>query len=123
MPPRQPGQVVPHRSPGPAVRSARGNGGESYTHGQFNRATTDIEKRLEELPAVLEAMLQRLTTADAGRSQVQGVLATRDAIVAFMGQVRSMLNDVNRREQPVLTAVTAAGGPDEIAGIPYLRDV
>lgn len=123
MPPRQPGQIVPRRTHAPATRGARGNGGESYTHGQWNRAVADIEDRLKDLPATLEAMLQRLTTADAGRSQVQGVLALRDDIDAFMGLVRHMLDDVNRRESPILTAVQVAGGPEEIAGIAYLGDV
>lgn len=121
MAPRQPGQVVP-RAHTPA-RTSGGNGGESYTHGQFNRATADIKRRLEELPAVLEAMLQRLTVADAGRTQVQGVLLLREHIIAWMAQVNAMLADVNRRERPILTAVEAAGGPDEIAGIRYLSEV
>ena len=123
MAPRQPGQVVPVRGPSPLARTGVTHGGEAYTHGQFNRAVADIEKRLDELPAMLEAMLQRLNTAEAGRTQVLGVFATRDQIIAFMGQVRAMLDAANRRERPVLTAVELAGGPDEIAGIRYLSDV
>lgn len=121
--PRQPGQVAVRHTATAARAVARGTGGESYTHGQWNSSTTDIQRRLEELPAVLELMLQRLTSADAGRSQVQGVLKTRDDIVAFMELVRVTLTDVNRRELPVLAAVEAAGGPTEIASISYLSDV
>lgn len=124
MAPRAPGQIVPRHSSAPAVQAAaRGNGGESYTHGQWNRAVTDIEKRLGELPAALEMMLHRLNTADAGRSQVTGVMALSDEISQFIQQVREMLAEVNRMERPMLKAVTAAGGPDEIASIPYLREV
>ncbi len=122
MAPRQPGQVVPVRN-APMARPGGGSGGESYTHGQWNRAVADIEARLDELPATLEAMLASLTTADAGRGQVRGVMATRTDILAFMGQVRSMLLDVNRRERPVLTAVEAAGGPTEVPGFKYLSEV
>lgn len=122
MAPRQPGQVVPVRNT-PAIRAGGGGGGESYTHGQWNRAVIDIEARLDALPATLEAMLASLTTADAGRGQVRGVMATRTDILAFMGQVRAMLLDVNRRERPVLTAVEAAGGPDEVPGFKYLSEV
>lgn len=125
MAPRHPGQVVATRAgSGTALaRPANGSSGESYTHGQFNRAVTDIEKRLDELPSTLQAMLQSLTTADAGRAQVLGVLATREDIVAFMTQVRAMLAEVNRRERPVLAAVNAAGGPDQVPSFAYLRNV
>ncbi|GAA3957403.1 hypothetical protein GCM10023085_44900 [Actinomadura viridis] len=127
MPPRQPGQIVPRRHHAPSRTAghapARANGGESYTHGQWNRAVADIHKQLDALPAALELMLRRLTVADAGRSQVRGVLQLHDDIVQFMGQVTDMLREVNRIEQPVLAAVEAAGGTEEIAGIPYLSDV
>jgi hypothetical protein len=123
MAPRAPGQLVPRHGNRVATQTARGNGGESYTHGQWNRAVTDIEKRLDALPAVLEMMLHRLNAADAGRSQVTGVVALHDEIALYVKQVREMLAIVNRMERPVLTAVEAAGGPDEIAGIPYLREV
>jgi hypothetical protein len=121
MAPRQPGQVVPVRN-APMAKTGGGSG-EAYTHGQFNRAVADIEKRLAELPATLEAMLSNLTAADAGRAQVRGVLATHGEILAFMGQVRAMLTDVNRREAPVLNAVEAAGGPVEVPGFKYLSEV
>ena len=124
MAPRAPGQIVPRSGALPAPRATgRGRGGESYTHGQWNRVTVDIEKRLDALPAVLEMMLHRLNAADAGRSQVIGVVALHDEIALYVKQVREMLAIVNRMERPVLTAVEAAGGPDEIAGIPYLREV
>lgn len=123
MAPRAPGQLVPRHGNRVATHTARGTGGESYTHGMFNRAVTDVEQRLTELPGAVELMLNSLTAADAGRSQVLGVMALGDEIVQFMQQVREMLTAVNRKEHPVLNAVEAAGGPDEIAGIPYLREV
>ena len=124
MAPRTPGQLVPRKHiPARSARTTRGTGGESYTHGQWNRAVTDVEQHLADLPAALEMMLHRLTTAEAGRSQVNGVIALGDEIVVFMKQVNEMLTEVNRMEGPVLRAVEAAGGPDEIAGIPYLREV
>lgn len=122
MPPRTPGQVVPRRTVVPA-RSGRVTGGESYTHGQFNRAVADIRIRLDQLPDALEQMLRNLTAADAGRSQVQGVMATHRAVIDFMAQVEQMLAEVNRRANPVVAAVTAAGGPEEISSISYLREV
>ncbi len=118
--------VVPYRPAVPAARNhalARRGGGDSYTHGAWNRATADVRRRLDALPTLLEAMLSSLTTADAGREQVKGVFALREQIVMFMGQVEDMLRDVNRREMPVVDAVTNAGGPDEVPSIRYLSDV
>lgn len=120
--------VVPYRPAVPAARTsnaaiARRGGGDSYTHGAWNRSVADVRKRLDALPALLEAMLSSLTTADAGREQVKGVFALREQIVMFMGEVEDMLRDVNRREMPVVEAVTNAGGPDEVPSISYLADV
>lgn len=101
----------------------RRGGGDSYTHGAWNRATRDIERRLEMLPALLEQMLASLTHADAGRTQVAGVVAFHQGAHIFIGQLREMLREVNRRENPVVETVTAAGGPEEIPSINYLREV
>ncbi|MFG2001648.1 hypothetical protein ACGFNU_21100 [Spirillospora sp. NPDC048911] len=122
MAPRHPGQIVPTR-PHTLATAARGNGGESYTHGAWNRVVADIYQRLDMMPAVLEMMLRRLTTADAGRSQVRDVIKFRDDVDQYMQLILEMLRDVNQREAPVLAAVEDAGGPDEIAGIRYLSDV
>lgn len=122
MAPRHPGQIVPAR-PHTLATAARGNGGESYTHGAWNRVVADIYQRLDMMPAVLEMMLRRLTTADAGRTQVRDVIKFRDDVDQYMQLILEMLRDVNQREAPVLAAVEDAGGPDEIAGIAYLSDV
>src|SRR5690606_25451839 len=53
MAPRAPGHLVPRHSNRVAARAARGRGGETYTHGQWDRAVRDIETRLDALPAVL----------------------------------------------------------------------
>jgi hypothetical protein len=105
----------------PAVTAG---GGESYTHGAWNQATAGIHQRLAAgLPQALEVMLASLNSADAGRTQVSGVMGLADAVQSWAAQVRSMLAEVNARELPVTEAVSAAGGPDEVAGIPYLSEV
>jgi hypothetical protein len=104
--------------------AATAGGGETYTHGTWNQATAGIHHRLTVgLPQALELMLASLTSADAGRTQVTGVMGLADAVQSWAAQVRAMLADVNTRELPVTEAVTAAGGPDEVAGIPYLSEV
>ena len=123
--PMAPQQIAPYRPGVPVTRRnqlAR-SGGDSYTHGAWNRNVADVGRRLEALPALLEAMLRSLTVAEAGREQVKGVFKLREDIAVFMGQVQDMLRDVNSRETPVVEAVTVAGGPDEIPSISYLADV
>jgi hypothetical protein len=119
-------QLVPHKSSSPAVRHnamTRRAGGDSYTHGAWSRVTQDLHRRAEMLPALIEAMLASLNHADAGRSQVTGVMTVREDTVLFMEQVKEMLREVKRLEVPVVEAVTHAGGPDEIPSISYLRDI
>jgi hypothetical protein len=106
------------------VPAVTAGGGESYTHGAWNQATAGIHHRLTAgLPQALEVMLASLTSADAGRTQVTGVMGLADAVESWAAQVRDMLTQVNVRELPVTEAFTAAGGPDEVAGIPYLSEV
>lgn len=101
----------------------RRGGGDSYTHGQWNRATADIHRRLAMLPALLEAMLASLNHASAGRAQVAGVMAFHEDAVNLIGEIRHMLREVNRRGIPMVEAVTAAGGPDEIPDLGYFREI
>ena len=98
-------------------------GGESYTHGQWHHVTTAIHQALDQLGPALENMLASLNAAAAGRTQVAGVMNLNDQAVAWADMVRDMLTQVNTREMPVVEAVAAAGGPDEIAGIPYYEEV
>ena len=98
-------------------------GGESYTHGQWADVTARIAQALDELGPALENMLGSLRAADAGRSQVTGVITLYDRTAAWAEQVRAMLADGTAREAPVVEAVTAARGPEEIAGIAYYEEV
>jgi hypothetical protein len=99
-----------------------GPAGDAYTYGQWQQAVTAVQDRLEELPAALEAMLQSLTAAHAGRSQVTGVMALSGSVLAWIAEIRGMLREVTAAEMPVISAVAAAGGPADVASIPYLAD-
>jgi hypothetical protein len=121
-----PRQLIPAKGGALATRHTamtRRGGGDSYTHGQWNRATADIHRRLEMLPALLEQMLGSLNHADAGRTQVAGVMAFHADAIRLITEVTAMLVTVNRQEMPVVEAVTTAGGPDEIPNISYFREV
>jgi hypothetical protein len=68
-------------------------------------------------------MLASLHSADAGRTQVTGVLALSEGVQAWMKQVSAMLAEVNQREMPVVETVAAAGGPADINSMSYYAEV
>lgn len=119
-------QLTPAKGGALATRNAamtRRSGGDSHTHGRWEHATTDIHRRLEMLPTLLEAMLRSLNREEAGRSQVRGVMTFYEGSVLFMGEIQDMLRVVGAKEKPMVEAVTVAGGPDEIPNIPYFREI
>jgi hypothetical protein len=121
-----PRQLTPARGGTVATRNAamtRRSGGDSYTHGQWHRATTDMQRRLDMLPVLLEAMLRSLRHEDAGRTQVAGVMAIYEAAVLYLGALQDMLRIVSAKERPMVDAVTVAGGPDEIPNLGYFREI
>jgi hypothetical protein len=105
---------------GPAAPSPAPAGG-TYTHGQWQQAVESLHAAIAELPPALEVMLASLT-ADAGRTQVAGVMTLTDQAMAWAAAVKIMLDEVNARELPVVDTVAAAGGTDEIADVPYLAN-
>jgi hypothetical protein len=98
-------------------------GGESYTHGQWQQSTARLHQAVAELGPALDDMLSSLTAADAGKTQFAGVMDIHDRAAAWADQVRTMFTDVNARELPVVDAVGAAGGPDDINKITYYEEV
>lgn len=122
MAPRPPGLPVPRNGSVPARRSSP-DGGEAWTHGQFEQSVAAVKARAAAVPPKLEQMLSNLRAVDAGRSQVAGVLWSYERIGAFIGEVQRMLAESNRRARPMVTAVSSAGGPTEIANISYYQRV
>ena len=108
------------RPAGPAPAEPAPPAGEAYTHGQWQQATEALQASLAGLPDALEQMLASLTSVDAGRTQVGGVLTLTDQAEAWAAQVKEMLGDVNQRELPVADTVDGAGGAADINAIPYM---
>jgi hypothetical protein len=127
MPPRSPGHVVPRNGTAPAPRNghavANGSAGEAWTHGQFESSAASVQAHADAVPPKLESMLSNLRSVDAGRSQVRGVIHAYELIGAFIGETQQMLTESNRRARPVVRAVDGAGGPEEIANMPYYQRV
>jgi hypothetical protein len=98
-------------------------GGDSYTHGQWQQAIGSIDRALAQLPPALENMLASLSTVDAGKTQVTGVMTLYDRTAAWAEKVKNAIRDVDARAVPVVDAVSAAGGPDDINNIRYYEEV
>jgi hypothetical protein len=105
-----------------SVPCPRARGGESYTHGQWDAGTRSLADAAADLPRVLDAMLGQLDRSEAGDTQRRLCTAHADMVASLLRALEEMLTDVNRRNVPVVDTVSAAGGPEEIAGIPYLSE-
>ena len=97
--------------------------GEAYNYGAWQRATTSDAELLDQLGLCLEAMLSDLTAVSAGRSQVQNVTSWADRVRAEADLTRDAIEEMNRRYQPVIAAVSAAGGTDEVSNTSYYQDL
>jgi hypothetical protein len=124
MAPRNPGQILPRNTISAVQAATRGrSSGESFTHGQWDRATRSIRDETAALPPDLEQMLRDLRSVAAGRGQVNGVTKLYKDTFELIRMLDAMLTEVNQRERVVIAAVGLAGGPDDIANIPYYRRV
>jgi hypothetical protein len=105
----------------PAVASG-GHSADIANHGDWDRLTQQAAEALEVTTQCLEAMLGHLTAADAGRTQMADIRNWADRVQAAVTFIRSMLTEVNGRIHPLIDAVSAAGGPSEVASPGYHSD-
>jgi len=97
--------------------------GEVYSYGSWQRATGDDGELLDQLGLCLEHMLSDLTAVNAGRTQVRQVTNYADRVRAEAGAIRQTIAAMDSRYQPVIAAVGAAGGPDEVCDTRYYEDI
>jgi hypothetical protein len=97
--------------------------GEVHTHGAWNQSSAAMQDILGELSSGLDNMLGSLTAQNAGRDQVTGVTAWADQVAACIAHGREHIADTNSRQDPVVDAVGAAGGVEQVADMPYYAEV
>jgi hypothetical protein len=97
--------------------------GESYNYGAWQQATASDAELLDQLRLCLEAMLSGLTAVSAGRTQVANVSAWADRVSAEADLTREAIDEMDRRYRPVIGAVAAAGGPDEVSNTSYYQEI
>lgn len=112
--------AIARRTAAPAVTSRAG--GDITTHGDWDRLTRQVAEALNVTGRCKEAMLGNLKAADAGRTQMADIREWADRTQGVITFIRSMLADVNGRIGPLIDAVSAAGGPDEVASPAYHSD-
>lgn len=117
-------------SPAPALESGGSQmdtstapAGEVHTHGAWNQSSAAMQSILGDLSSGLDNMLGSLTAQNAGRDQVTGVHAWADQIAACISTGREHIDDTNHRQDPVVDAVGAAGGVEQVADMPYYAEV
>jgi hypothetical protein len=115
-------------TPGKGLQ-VRGNGapaqgsGETYTHGHWQQAYQMMRDCLKQLPVALDALLSDLRATDVGRTQAAGMIRFADGARTWGQLVEQTLNTIDPIALPVVEAVTAAGGPEDVNGMPYYREV
>jgi hypothetical protein len=98
-------------------------GGEAHTHGAWNQSSSAIQDILAALASGLDNMLGSLTAQNAGRDQVTGVTAWADQVTSCITHGQAHIADTNARQDPVVDAVSVAGGPEQTADMNYYAEV
>jgi hypothetical protein len=97
--------------------------GETYNHGTWQQTYQMMRDCLAQLPVALDQLLGDLRAADVGRDQAAGMLRFIDGSRAWAGMVTQTLNTIDPMALPVVETVTAAGGPTNVNGMRYYREV
>jgi hypothetical protein len=106
----------------PATTSGGGavaTGGESSTHGLWEQAMGSIRQAASSVRNMLIGMLDNLHSADASRRQMNEITTWATTVDLAVQRCARTVETVNQMELPVLEAVGAAGGPDEVASMDY----
>jgi hypothetical protein len=101
---------------------ARGTG-EAYNHGAWQGSYQLMTDCLKALPVALDGVLGDLRAVDVGRTQATGMVEAIDGTRAWGVGVAGTLKTVDPLAMPVVDAVTAAGGPEDVNGMRYYEEV
>ncbi|MGH3411050.1 MAG: hypothetical protein ACRDRJ_52415 [Streptosporangiaceae bacterium] len=118
---------MPRTTSGGAVarRSASGvhvTARDTITHGDWNHAAAQVSEALRRISQFQDAMVGNLTAADASRSQIDGVSAWSDRVTSAERFIREQVAELDRKYGPLLNAVEAAGGVEEVGSPGYHAD-
>lgn len=109
------GDLIPH--------TGHGEVAEAHSYGSWRRATASDAELAEQLGLCLDAMLGQLNAVNAGRTQVRNVTGWADRVRAEADATAATISEMDRRYLPVIAAVGAAGGPEEICDTSYYREI
>jgi hypothetical protein len=111
------GRILP---PGGAL--ARG-GGDTATHGDYQRYSHVIPEAAGGLLRCQEAVLGALTAVDGSRAQIEDIKGWCESVAALAAHFRQSLAQVDAKILPLIDRINAEGGPENIAAPRYYRNV
>jgi hypothetical protein len=95
---------------------------DTTTHGEWVANVTAIIRALAYIRQLQEEMLGGLTAANASRSQISAVQAWSANLDARRKYIYDWLNTIDGRLKPLIDAIDAAGGVEEVADAGYHAD-
>jgi hypothetical protein len=120
------GRQLAHRpqralSPGHRVGSGVAQR-DTTTHGEWVQNVSAVIAALVYITHLQDQMLAGLTTANASKSQIRDVKLWNDHVNATKKYIRDWLITIDRRLEPLIDSIEAAGGVDEVADPGYHAD-
>jgi hypothetical protein len=96
---------------------------DTVTHGDWVRNVGQVVQALEVIGLHQQAMLSGLTSANASRSQITDVGKWSADAGSARQYIRDWLARIDSQLAPLIDAVDAAGGVDEVADSGYFTDI
>jgi hypothetical protein len=113
---RPSGAVARRAAASPAVAQ------DSRTHGGWTANVGQVIKALIFIAQFKQAMIAALRTANASESQIRDIEVWADHLDSVMHAIRAGLLSIDRRLEPLINAIGAAGGVREVADAGYHSD-
>lgn len=97
--------------------------GEVHTQAAWAEQASAINGQLAGITGSTENMLASLSAVNAGREHIRAAAEWADQVRVVLGYGARLVADVNRRQDPYVGAVQAAGGSAEVASPAYYREM
>jgi hypothetical protein len=97
--------------------------GEVHTQAAWADQASAISGQLAGITGSTENMLASLSAVNAGREHIRAAAEWADQVRTVLAYGTSLVTGVNRRQDPYVGTVQAAGGSAEVASPAYYREM